>query len=326
VVESGYKTPSKRLIFKNPCDTVAAMINTCGTDSVTLESCQWFEREWKFVSLMEILRLYADQYCHLASHAQLVCILVDKIDESVRAKVSAEIEVECLWPTVREMKQESERIGLTATRDACARILQRWEIFHSYRETGELCRELLRILDSEFKSKICFVLPPTSQTLYDDPFKGWEEILAVFPDARDDVEQMRRCEAFGCYSAAVFHVLLAVEFSVIALGRFVGVSDHKPGWDATCIAVEKILQGGRKSAPPDVVRYFGFLELVNKDMQSMKMAWRNKVSHAANNLRLMTSDFKPEVANKIITAAHGFMLLIATEGPLGATAGATISQ
>ena len=285
-------------------------------DVVPVESCRWFEAEWKFCSLMEILRLYADQYCHLASHAQLVCILVGKIDESVRAKVSAEIEVERLWPTVREMKQESERIGLTATRDACGRILQRWEIFHSYGETAELCRELLRILDSEFKSKICFVLPLTSQTLCEEPFKGWEEILAAFPDARDDVEQMNRCRAFGCESAAVFHVLLVVEFGLIKLGKFVGVDDHKPGWDATCNAVAKILQNGPCGAAPEILNHFSFLELVNKDMQSMKLAWRNKVSHAANNLALLTSDFKPEVANKIITAAHGFMLLLATEGPL----------
>jgi hypothetical protein len=292
------------------------MMNNSVLDPMIDDSCQWFKREWKFVSLMEVLRLYAEQYCHLASHAQLVSILAEKMEESIKAKVGAEIEAERLFPVVREMQQESERIGLTATRDACTRILQRWEVFQSYKMVGELCRELLRILDSEFKSKICFVLPPTSQTLYDEPFKGWEEILAVFPDARDDVEQMRRCEAFGCHSAAVFHALLVVEFGLIALGGIVGVKDLKPGWDSTCNAVEKILQNGRKSVSADIAKHFGFLELVNKDMQSMKMAWRNKVSHAANNLRLMTSDFKPEVANKIITAAHGFMLLLATEGPL----------
>ena len=293
------------------------MMNNSVLDAVTVDSCQWFRQEWKFVSLMEILRLYADQYCHLASHAQLVCLLAEKIEESIVAKVSAEIEAERLFPIVREMQQESERIGLTATRDACARILQRWEAFHSYKMVGELCRDLVMILDSEFKSKICFVLPPTSQTLYDEPFKGWEEILAVFPDAREDVEQMRRCEAFGCYSATVFHVLLVVEFGLIGLGKFLEVSDQKPGWDATCNAVEKILKDGREVAAPHILPHFAFLEQINKDMQSMKLAWRNRVSHAANNLRLLTSDFKPEVANKIITAVHGFMLLLATEGPLG---------
>lgn len=120
--------------------------------------------------------------------------------------------------------------------------------------------------------------------------------------------------AFNRYPAAVFHVLLAVEHGIVALGKFVGVADPKPGWDATCSAVEKILQAGRKSAPPDILKHFSFLELVNKDMQSMKMAWRNKVSHAANNLVVMTSDFRPEVAEKIITACRGFMLLVAAEG------------
>jgi len=38
------------------------MMNHSVLDAVTSESCQWFEAEWKFVNLMEILRLYADGY------------------------------------------------------------------------------------------------------------------------------------------------------------------------------------------------------------------------------------------------------------------------
>lgn len=293
------------------------MINTSGVDAVTLDSCLWFQAEWKFISLMEICRLYAEKYCHLATHAQSVAIFAGGTQKgNPRKWAESEILAGTLIPALEEMKAESERIGLPATRDAIGRALESWEVWHNRQRLRPLCTHILMVLDSELKSKVCFVLPPTSQTFYERPLEGWEPILEVFPEVQDDIEQMNRCRAFGCDSAAVFHVLLAVEFSVIALGRFVGVSDQKPGWDATCIAVEKILQAGRKSATPDMLKHFGFLELVNKDMQSMKLAWRNKVSHAANHLRLLTSDFKPEVANKIITAAHGFILLLATEGPV----------
>lgn len=137
----------------------------------------------------------------------------------------------------------------------------------------------------------------------------------MFPDIAYDVEEMNKCRAFGRDSASVFHVLLVVEHGLIDLGRFLRATDPKQGWDATCKTLAKILSDGRKVAPRHVHRHWDFLELVNKDMQSMKMAWRNKVSHAANHLFLMTSDFRPEVAEKIITACHGFMLLLATEGP-----------
>jgi len=95
-----------------------------------------------------------------------------------------------------------------------------------------------------------------------------------------------------------------------------GITDPKPGWDATCRAVETAINTRRNQLSPNIREHFTFLELVNKDMQSMKMAWRNKVNHAANNLFVLTSDFKPEVADKIITACQGFMLLLSTEGPL----------
>ena len=94
------------------------------------------------------------------------------------------------------------------------------------------------------------------------------------------------------------------------------VKDKKPGWDDCSKALDRVLSAGRLKATRPVKKYFGFLELVNKDMQSMKVAWRNKVNHAANNLFIMTSDFKPEVADKIISAFQGFMHLLATEGPL----------
>ena len=143
----------------------------------------------------------------------------------------------------------------------------------------------------------------------------WEAILAVFPDTRSDVEEMNRCMAFNRYPAAVFHVLLAVEHGVVSLGTFLGVTDKKPGWDATCSALDRVLAAGRDKAEPHIRAQFPFLELVNKDIQSMKFAWRNKVTHAANHLFVMTSDFKPEVAEKIIMSCQGFMLLMASEGP-----------
>jgi hypothetical protein len=174
-----------------------------------------------------------------------------------------------------------------------------------------------QLIADECSDRLYFSLDSDAAAKYLRPFDGWEPILEVFPEAQDDVEQMNKCRAFECDSASVFHVLLVMEFGLIALGKFVGVKDQKPGWNATCNAVEKILKEGRTDAGPHILAHFAFLEQINKDMHSMKLAWRNKVSHAVNNLSLLTSDFKPEVANKIITAVHGFMLLLATEGPLG---------
>ncbi len=293
------------------------MMNNSVLDAVTLDSCQWFQAEWKFVSLMEILRLYAERYCRLSGNAVLLCSNLDLFDNGFPNEALVQEMIGPFLKRLYEMKEESERLGLTATRDAIKLALSRAPSGADFTAFSQLCGYVPLALEEELKGKVCFILPPSSQDWYTEPLKGWEPILEVFPEAQDDVEQMSRCRAFGCDSASVFHVLLVVEFGLVGLGRFVGVNDLKPGWDATCNAVEKILKEGRTVAAPHILAHFAFLEQINKDMQSMKIAWRNKVSHAANNMKLLTSDFKPEVANKIITAAHGFMFLLATEGPLG---------
>jgi len=292
------------------------MINNSVLDAVAVDSPQWFQREYQFVSLMEILRLYAERYCRLSGNAVLLCSNLDLFDNGFPNGALVEEMIGPFIQRLYEMKEESERLGLTATRDAIKLALSRAGTGADFTAFSQLCGYVPLALEEELKGKVCFILPGCSQDFYTRPLEGWEPILEVFPEAQDDVEQMNRCRAFGCESAAVFHVLLVVEFGLIALGKFLGVSDHKPGWDATCNAIEKILKEGRGVVAPTILQHFAFLEQINKDMQSMKMAWRNKVSHAANNLRLLTSDFKPEVANKIITSVHGFMLLLATEGPL----------
>jgi hypothetical protein len=224
--------------------------------------------------------------------------------------------ISTLVERLREMKAECNAVKLEAIEDAIATALDRWDCYHDPHLFGVQCTGIDTALISELQRKIFFMLPRESRALYETPCEKWEPILSVFPNARNDIEEMGRCMAFNRYPAAVFHALLAVEFGLIHLGKFLGSKGKKPGWDDTSRALEKVLALGRPKATPRIRKHFGFLELVNKDMQSMKLAWRNKVSHAANHLFLMTSDFKPEVADKIITACHGFMLLLATEGPL----------
>lgn len=277
---------------------------------------QWRQAEWKIVTLLEILRLYADSYCRLAAHLQSAALQITLAEDRESEFEHAKGVISTLVPSLRKMLKECDRLGMEASRDAIAITLKRWNQYHNMRTLMMQCSSLNQTIESELQRRICFILPSSSQRLYEYPCEKWERILAVFPDAREDVEEMNRCMAFNRYPAAVFHVLLAVEHALVSLGKFIGVTDKKPGWDATSKALAQILATGRTPATPAKIRkHFAFLELVNKDMQSMKMAWRNKVSHAANHLFVMTSDFKPEVAEKIITSCHGFMLLLATEGP-----------
>ena len=107
-----------------------------------------------------------------------------------------------------------------------------------------------------------------------------------------------------------------MEWGVIHLGTFIGVTDPKRGWDATCNETDRLLwTGGHSNAPAAVAPHFGFLEQTNQCVQTMKHAWRNKVNHSDGKLAVLGSDFTPDVTEEIIMAARSFMRRLATEMP-----------
>jgi hypothetical protein len=261
---------------------------------------------------LEILRLYAESYCRFSARLGMAGIQLTIRTDAPEFMAGVESE---LVEHLRQMQPECEQIGLEATADLIGSTLDRWDAYKNRDLLSRHCTEILVCLENELKRRVCFTLPRSAEKLFRNPAHGWEEILEVFPDARGDIEEMNYCLVFDRHAGAVFHVLLAVEYGVIDLGKFIGVSDPKAGWDATCRLLEKTLEAGQSCTPDKLKKHFAFLELVNRDVQSMKLAWRNKVNHAAGKLTVMTSDFQPRVAEKIILACQGFMLLLATEGP-----------
>jgi hypothetical protein len=129
--------------------------------------------------------------------------------------------------------------------------------------------------------------------------------LTKFPSATEDVEEMNKCQALCRYSAAVFHSLLVVEHGLIALGKLIGATDHKEGWDASCKKLAEIVNAGYSKNTTGL--NFNFLEQVNACIQTMKLAWRNKVNHASGKPIVMYGTFSPDVTDDIISASRSFL-------------------
>jgi hypothetical protein len=61
--------------------------------------------------------------------------------------------------------------------------------------------------------------------------------------------------------------------------------------------------------PASLTGKFEFLEQMNREIDSMVLAWRHKVDHAANHLAILPStDFMPDVAEHIMSAVRIYML------------------
>jgi hypothetical protein len=167
-----------------------------------------------------------------------------------------------------------------------------------------------RILD-ELQGQRFFYLTLEEARKFNKWNSGWEEILARFPDATRDVEEMNKCFALSRYTAAMFHALHVAEWGAINLGNYIGVTDPKKGWGATEKRLRQLVDGGHSKLPQQLAAKFEFLEQMNREVDSLVLAWRHKVDHAVNHLAIVpNTDFTPDIAGHIIGAVRIFMLRI----------------
>jgi hypothetical protein len=163
-------------------------------------------------------------------------------------------------------------------------------------------------VEDELSLRLYFSLELNEAVLYTKPWDGWENIAERFDDAIRDIEEMNKCFALGRFTASMFHALHVAEWGAIELGNFVGVTDSKKGWGPTQKKLKEIIEAGHSKLPTNLSGKFDFLEQVNQVIQTMVLAWRNKVDHAANHLAIVpNAEFTPDIAKHIIDSVKVFM-------------------
>jgi len=163
-------------------------------------------------------------------------------------------------------------------------------------------------VEDELSLRSYFSLEPEEANLYMNSLAGWETINARFPETTRDVEEMNKCFALGRYTAAMFHALHVAEWGAIELGKYIGVTDPKLGWGPTQKKLNELVDTGHSKLPPVLTGKFDFLEQMNREIQTMVLAWRHKVDHAANHLAIFpNTDFTPDVTKHVMGAVKVFM-------------------
>jgi hypothetical protein len=210
---------------------------------------------------------------------------------------------------IRRFRKNCVFLGLRASAITAGRLLSLYSQKGStYGQEKELVSELNGRVVDEMKGDLYFFLTPSEAELYNDWENGWEDILERFPSIIRDVEEMNKCFAFSRYTASIFHALHVAEWGAIALGDFIGVIDPRKGWGPTERKLRELIKGGHANLPASLDGKFEFLEQMNREIDSMVLAWRHKVDHAANHLAIIfNSEFTPEIAEHVIGAVRIFM-------------------
>ncbi len=173
---------------------------------------------------------------------------------------------------------------------------------------ADAVKRTIVIIERELSACLFLRLEPIEKKLYLEPWKKWEVITKRFGETMRDIEEMNKCFALTRYPAAMFHALHVAEWGAIKLGDYIGVADPKKGWGPTERKLREIIKAGHANVPPALAGKFDFLEQMNREIDSIVLAWRHKVDHAANHLAVLPNmEFTQEIAEHIISSVRVFM-------------------
>lgn len=277
---------------------------------------QWKPKPHRVVSLLDMMRFYADLFVQTLTKIIQWEIKCSRIRNIPSTPMTPPMAVE-IYAYVGVLGIELMTYGLKSASIKAGRIhehLQTHKMHVSYGEMTSMLRELRERMEDDFHVTVFVNLSPQESELYERPEKEWESVIARFYKLRHDIEECSKCFALARYGAAVFHVMLIAEFGVIQVANLFGVAGDKPGWGAL-ERLQKINDKKWSDKSSLEQKHSKFLENLLPLAFAMKESWRHKMDHVANKIEWMDTDFSPEVASDIISVTRGFMRRLASDLP-----------
>lgn len=273
------------------------------------------------LSWKDIVRLFEAQRLVQAIRISLddahLLALTDKADIPADSPVIAGL-LKTIRPEIEKLFTACQENDLRLSMIAVERVLRfcdQTRLMHLIRDN--LCDNVKRAImqvEDELSLRSFFALEPNEADYYNKPWEGWEKIAKEFEDTNRDIEEMNKCFAFARYPASMFHAMHVAEWGAIKLGDYIGVADPKKGWGATKKRLAELVKGGHHNPPAELASKWDFIEQMNREIDSLTLAWRHKVDHAANHLAVVpNAEFTPDIAKHIIGAIRVFMLRLVEE-------------
>ena len=280
-----------------------------------LSVAPWETARFGVVSLYDMTRFYGDLFVQTLSHIiqwEVKCSrMADPstvMNPSILVELNAHVGV--MGPDFVVYGLDGAALKAGRIRDRLANSM----LPVTYGEMTSMLRELRERIEDDLHSHVFIGLSMDESKLYQNPEDKWREVISRFPKVRHDVEESSKCFALQRYSAAIFHVLLVAEYGIIRVAELFNVAGDKPGWGALD-RLQRINNRNWKEKSPLEQEHASFLESLLPLAFAIKDSWRHKINHIDNKLEWMDTDFSPEVAAEIISAARGFMRRLAADLP-----------
>jgi hypothetical protein len=264
------------------------------------------------VSLRELLKHYALVFCRIGASLEAIQCKLEKLAQQHhpnapfggRGPEAKQIEsmfrglaAHCVAIDLDNVAPQVERM-IIDLHDGC----MIWEMRESVRNLA------LRI-DDQLQGRKFLYLPPSRVADYEQPKRGWDDVLESFPSVVDEISESGRCFALGQYTASAFHSMRIAEAGVRALG----VSLHDPGidpkknpsWEKILARCNAELNKEPKHRSTEWQRNGDRLTEATLYLRGVKEAWRNPTMH-------VEKDYNEEQASDVRSAVRTLMRHLAT--------------
>jgi hypothetical protein len=269
--------------------------------------CPWLENPYRLVSLLDMLRFHADDFCYATS-------LIGQIYMDLQSKIPHQASVAAVRGSIIKLKTHCEAMGLAITSRQIKRVEDLMESNH-YPGTPEgmsrFGRDLAEInsrLVDELKLRHVLMVDSARVEYFEqtNPLFG-PQVEANFPSAAFDTSEAGKCYALYRSTACVFHLMRVLEIGLAVLAKEFHVPSGHTNWHNIIEGVEKAIREipNDPARPPDWKHRQEFFSQIASHFMVIKDAWRNYTAHARGK-------YTEDEAQTLLINVRGFMQKLAT--------------
>jgi len=247
----------------------------------------WRVRQWRIVTLLEILEHNAEAFCRLSSvlgQAIFIYRLGNPNEDTLHGLVGS----------LGELQREIERLEMTSVNRHIERIKSDMFDRHLY-PTERSIEQLYDRLRDALADRFFLAIPPETAPLYQQPEplfgKGVDD---AFPNSAEDISEAGKCLALGRATASVFHLMRAMEAAIRRLCTKLQIHNTERDWGKLLSDISEKIE-----AMPKGDKRNRWSE-THTHLYHVKQAWRNDTMHPKQT-------YTTEEAKRIFDAVNVFM-------------------
>lgn len=267
--------------------------------------CLWQENPYRLVSLLDMLRFYADKFCRCSSLLGQMFVAIRNGETPIGKSFGL------VGSELRRIEKDCEEAGLVVTLAQIKRVHQLVETDILNTNLPFFGQELIQIqtrLNDELEARLFFSVPQEKAKFYhDNPDPYGASVAQAFPSILFDATEANKCFALGRATACVFHLMRVLEIGLSVLAAKFSIPSGHTNWHNIIEGVERAVRnmGADPAKPADWKDQQEFYSQVANHFMIFKDAWRNYTAHARGK-------YTDEEAGIIMANTQAFIQKLAT--------------